>query len=98
MNDEIEEEIEQEIVRRALKRSYFRKREKEKRLYAEDVLDVLEEMTDLPRYELLKIAQEVQTAYSGAGEGLFSIRYQIILVGLPIITLLGVPILAVCSL
>ena len=95
MNDEIEEKIEQEIVRRALKRSYFHKREKEKRLHAKDVLDVLEEMTDLPRYELMKIAEEVKTAYAEDGEGLFSIRYQLILVGLPILTLLGLPILAV---
>jgi hypothetical protein len=95
MNDEIEEKIEQEIVRRALKRSYLRKKEKEKRLYAKDVLDVLEEMTDLPGDELLEIAEEVKTAYADDGEGFFSIRYQLIFVGLPMLTLFGIPILAV---
>jgi hypothetical protein len=37
----------------------------------------------------------VKTAYAEDGEGFFSIRYQLIFVGLPMLTCFGIPILAV---
>jgi len=95
MNDEIEEKIEQEIVRRALKRSYFRKKEKEQLLYTKDIVDALDEITNLPREELEQIAGETKTYDAEDGEGFFSIRHQVIFVGLSVLTLLGVPVLAV---
>ncbi len=95
MKDDMEEGVEAALFRRALKRACFRKKEKERRLYAKDVLDGLEEMTDLSRDELLEIAEEVKTAYADAGEGFLSIRYQLIFAGLPVLTFFGIPILVV---
>jgi len=95
MEDDMEEGIEGELFRLALKRSFLHKKERENRLYAKDVLDVLEEMTDLPRDELLEIVEEVKTTYAGDGEGFFSIKYQLIFVGLPVLTFFGIPMLVV---
>ena len=95
MNDGMEEGIEEELFRLALKRSCFREKEREKRLYAKDVLDVLEEITDLRRDELLEVVKGVKTAYADSGEGFLSIRYQLIFVGLPVLTFFGIPILVV---
>ena len=94
MDLESEEIIEGEFLRRVLKRAYSHQKEEEKRLYARDMLDVLEEMTDLSRHELERIAEEVRWSHNDDGEGFFSLRYQVVFVGLSMMVLLGLPVLA----
>lgn len=95
MNVEIEEKIEEEILRRALKRSHIRQQEKEKVLYTQDMLDALQEITGLPYAELDKITEEVKSSYLYEDEGLFSIKYQLIFVGIFVLIVLSIPILAI---
>ncbi|UCF56690.1 MAG: hypothetical protein JSW15_11565 [Deltaproteobacteria bacterium] len=95
MNVEIEEKIEEEILRRALKRSHIRQQEKEKVLYTQDMLDALQEITGLPCAELEKIAEEVRSSYLYEDEGLFSIKYQLIFVGIFVLIVLSIPILGI---
>lgn len=95
MNVEPEKIIEGEFLRRALKRSYYHEQEKERRIYTKDMLDVLEDMTDLPRDELERIAEEVELSYADDGESFFSLRYQLVFVGLSMMALFGIPVLAV---
>ncbi len=95
MSREIEEKIQEEIVRRALERSHFLQQEKEKLLHTQDILDALQEITDLPCAEVEKIAKEVRNTYVHEGEGFFSIGNQIILASIFVLIFLGIPILAV---
>lgn len=95
MDLEIENKIGEEILRRALKSSYAHQHEKEKLRYAQDMLEALQEITDLPREDLEKIANEVRSSYVDDVEGYLSIKYQIIFVGTFVLILLGMPILAV---
>lgn len=95
MNVESEKIIEGEFLRRALKRSYYHKQEKERRLYTKDMLDVLEDMTDLSREELERIAKEVRLSHADDSEGFFSLRYQLVFVGLSMMAVFALPVLAV---
>ena len=74
-----ENKINEEIIRRAIKRSDLKEQEKEKLLKRQDVIDALEDVTDLPRLELENIAREVRESYAHGGENFFSIKHQIFL-------------------
>ena len=95
MNVKSEKMIEGELLRRALEISYYRKQEKERRLYTKDLLDALEDMTDLPRHELEQIAERARLSHADPGEGFFSLKYQVVFVGLSMMALFGILMLAV---
>ncbi len=95
MSRDREEKIQEDIVKRAIERSHFVQQEEERGLHAQDTLDALQEMTDLPRAELEMIAKEARNAYVHEGEGFFSIGNQILLASMFVLILLGIPILAV---
>lgn len=94
MND-AENKINEEIIRRAIKRSGFREQEKEKLLDREDILDALEDVTDLPRLELENIARDVRASFTHGSEDFFSIRHQIFLTASMGFLLLGLVAFAV---
>ncbi len=96
MSREMEERIQEEIVRRTLERSHFLQQEKEKLLHTQDILDALQEITDLPREELEDIAKEVRSSHVREDEGFFSIGNQIILASIFVLIFLGIPMLALC--
>ena len=77
-----ENKINEEIIRRAIKRSDLKAQKKEKLLNRQDVIDALEDVTDLPRLELENIAREVRESYADGGEGFFSIKHQVFLAAL----------------
>ncbi len=95
MSGEIEEKIQEEIVRRALEKSHFLQQEKEKLLHTQDILDALQEITDLPLEELEKIPKEVRSTYVHEDGGFFSIGNQMILASIFLLIFLGIPIFAV---
>ena len=80
--NQTENKINEEIIRRAIKRSGLEKREREKLLNRQDVIDTLEEVTDLPRVELEQIALEVRKSYATDGKEFFSIKHQVSLAAL----------------
>lgn len=76
MANENEGDVQREIIRRALS-------EEKKKLAAadtRDTLDMLENMTDLPRAELDEIAREVHASSAAAGDSFFSVKMQVALV------------------
>jgi hypothetical protein len=95
MNAEVEERIRGEIIRRALEASSMREQQREEALMTRDVLDVLEEITELPRTELERIAREVRNSTGQAGDGFFSLRQQIMWAGGIVLCLAGIPVLGV---
>ena len=85
-----ERKLNEEIIRRAIEQSDFQEQEKEKLLKQRDIIDALEEVTDLPRVELEKIAREVRESFTNGGEAFFSIKHQIILATLIISAVLSI--------
>ena len=81
LND-TENKINEEIIRRAIKRSGFREQEKEKLLNQQDIMDALEDVTNLPRLELENIAREVRESYTHGSKDFFSIKHQFFLAAL----------------
>jgi hypothetical protein len=75
MANENEANIQKKIIERVLS-------EETKKLVAsdaKDTLDVLEEMTDLPRSELEEIARNVRTSSLAASDSFFSVKMQLVL-------------------
>ena len=77
-----ENKINQEVIRRAIERSDVKTQEKEKLLKQQDVIDALEDVTDLPRLELEQIAREVRESYANSGDEFFSVKHQLLIIGL----------------
>jgi hypothetical protein len=71
-----ENNVNEEIIRRAIKRSDFKTEEKEKLLKRQDIIEALENVTDLPRLELEQIAREVRESYVNGEDRFFSIKHQ----------------------
>lgn len=81
MND-TENHINEEIIRRAVERSGFREQERENQLNRQDIMDAIEDVTDLPRSELENIARDVRESYTHGRNDFFSITHQILLAAL----------------
>jgi hypothetical protein len=94
LND-VEEKIKEEIIRRAVEQADIREQEKQKLRRRKDILDALEEITELTHAELEEIEREVREAFSDHRKEFFSIRHQIFIVLLIGCALLGVFILLV---
>jgi hypothetical protein len=77
MHEASVEKIQQQIIWRALEKS--KAKEQERRVG--DVVDSLEEMTDLPRSELGQIAAQVLEANTAKEDRFFSIKQQLLVTG-----------------
>jgi len=77
--DDTENKINKEIVLRAVNRSGFGMRERERRLHHQDILDALEDVTHLPRWELESISRDVRESYARRGGDFFSVKHQAVL-------------------
>ena len=74
-----EEKKQREIIERALKKAHTQERQKEEALLIRDTLDALQEITELPRVELDRIAEEVSALSADDRDDFFSIKNQIII-------------------
>ena len=90
-----EERLHREIIRRALERSRSAQEEREGVLFRKDLLDALQEMTDLAPVELERIADDVTTAPVSNGEGYFSVRYQLFFTAILALAVFAIPILTI---
>jgi hypothetical protein len=93
MNAEMQEKIQQEIVKQALEKSISQQHRRQEELDTQDILDALEELTGLSRVDLDKIAIEVKRSYAHAQDSFLSIKSQIIIGSVLMLTFLCVPIL-----
>ena len=94
MNAEMQEKIQQEIVKRTLEKSISQQHRRQEKLDTQDILDALEELTGLSRADLDKIAIEVKQSYAHAQDSFLSIKSQLILGSVLMLTFVCVPILA----
>ena len=92
MNAEMQEKIQQEIVKRALEKSISHQHRRQEKLDTQDILDALEELTGLSRVDLDKIAIEVKRSYAHAQDSFLSIKSQVILGSVLMLTFVCLPI------
>ena len=78
MNAEIDERLQNEIIRRALKKSYLQEKQKEEALNLQNIIDALQEITNLSRTDLEQTVEEVRGSLV-EDRDFFSIKNQIIL-------------------
>jgi hypothetical protein len=77
MHEEPVEKIQRQIIWRALEKSKAKERERS----VGDVIDSLQEMTDLSRSELDQIAAQVVETNTGNEDRFFSIKQQLFVTG-----------------
>jgi hypothetical protein len=75
MANESEADIQKEIIKRALSEE----KKKIATAYTKDTLDVLEEITELPRSKLEEIASNVRTSSVYDRDSFFSVKMQVAL-------------------
>ena len=95
MNIEMEEKIRMEIIRRAVERSYLQHQRNQEELHTQDILDALEQLTGLPRFELDNIARDVRGCYIHDQDTFFSIKNQVVFGSILMLALVGIPFLTV---
>lgn len=79
LTDDMENKVNEEIIRHAVNRSGIREREKERQLYRQEILEALEDVTDLPRWELESIFRDITESYVRGEGDFFSIKHQAVL-------------------
>ena len=72
----LDEKKQEEMIRRVLKRSFVYQQAKEKQVYAQDIMDALQELSRLPALEFERIFMEVGNTYDRPDEGFLSVKNQ----------------------
>jgi SpoU rRNA methylase family enzyme len=84
----------EEALRGVVRAAALRKRREEEALFTQDLMDALEELTNLPRLELEQIAERAVRSHQEE-DAFLSIRQQVVLAGATVLAFLGLPLMAV---
>jgi serine/threonine protein kinase HipA of HipAB toxin-antitoxin module len=95
MGVETAERIRVGAIRSVLREAALRKRRDEEALFTQDLMDALEELTNLPRLELEQIAERVGRSHHQEEDPFFSIRQQVALASATVLGVLSLPLMAV---
>jgi hypothetical protein len=95
MGVETAERIREGTIRSVLREAALRKRRDEEALFTQDLMDALEEITNLPRLELEQIAERVGRSHYQEEDTFFSIRQQVVLASATVLAFLTLPLMTV---
>ena len=95
MGVETEESMREETIRSVIREAALRKNQEEQALFNQDLMDALEELTNLPRLELEQIAERVGRSHHQEQDTFLSIRQQAVLASATVLAFLGLPLVAV---
>jgi hypothetical protein len=95
MGVETAERIRVGTIRSVLREAALRKRRDEEALFTQDLMDALEEITNLPRLELERIAERVGRSHHQEEDTFFSIKQQVVLASATVLAFLTLPLMAV---
>jgi hypothetical protein len=82
----MDDAIQKEIIRRAVIKSERKEKEELRQFERQATFDALREMTGLPRTALEKIETQVRASFGGDRDTFFSVRHQLILAILIVLT------------
>jgi hypothetical protein len=94
MGFKTETSLREETIRSVIREVTLRKSREEEAFFTRDLMDALEELTNVPRPELEQIAERVGRSHQDR-DSFLSIKQQVVLVGATLLAFLGLPLMAV---